>query len=271
MEMRISRVLKKLRAGEIVSCFKMNLESARAAEIVALSGFDCIWTDREHTANDWSQMENQIRAAKCHDVDTLVRVSRGHYGEYIKPLELDAAGIMVPHVMSLVEARDIVQMTRFHPLGRRAVDGGNADGGYCKVDFQEYLEQANRQRFVVLQIEDHEALNELDEIAALDGIDMLFFGPGDFSHSLGAPGDWEHPLLLQARRAVAEACRAHGKWAGTVAGAQNIDELIALGYRFLSCGADVVGLGRYCCEMLEAFPPALPLLQSTCRDLNGNS
>jgi 4-hydroxy-2-oxoheptanedioate aldolase len=256
MKMRPSRVLQKLREGEIASCFKLNLESARVAEIAAMSGFDCIWTDLEHTSNDWIHIENQVRAAKCHNADTMVRVSRGQYSNYIKPLELDASGIMVPHVMSLEDAREIVRMVRFHPVGRRAVDGGNADGGYCGIDFQSYLQQANAGRFVVLQIEDPEPLEELDEIAALDGIDMLFFGPGDFSHAIGAPGDWNHPELLRARRAVADACRAHGKWAGTVANAANYDELVETGYRFLSCGADVAGLTEYCSATFSVFSSA---------------
>ena len=252
-QMRPSRVLRKLRAGEVVSCFKMNLESARVAEIAALSGFDCVWADREHTAVDWSDLEKQILAAKTQDTDVMVRVSRGSYSDYIRPLELDASGIMVPHVMSLQDAQNIVRMTRFHPVGLRPVDGGNADGGFCLVDFAEYLEQANAERFVVIQIEDPEPLDELEAIAALPGIDMLFFGPGDFSQAIGAPGQWNHPLIAQTRRRIAEVCLANGKFAGTVGGLDNKDELISLGYRFISVGADVVGLSRYCGEIVAAF------------------
>jgi 4-hydroxy-2-oxoheptanedioate aldolase len=106
---------------------------------------------------------------------------------------------------------------------------------------------------VVVQIEDPEPLAELDGIAALPGIDMLFFGPGDFSHGIGAPGVWDHPRLLDARRRVAEAAVAHGKFAGTVGSAANLDELIGLGYRFLSVGADVVGLAQYCRSIVAEF------------------
>ncbi len=252
-QMRPSRTLAKLRSGDIASCFKLNLADARAMEIAAIAGFDCLWTDMEHVPNDVSVIERGIWAAKAHDTDVLVRVPRGSYSDYIRPLEMDASGIMVPHVMSLADAQQVVRMTRFHPLGRRPVDGGNADGAYCNIDFIEYLKQANEQRFVVVQIEDPEPLAELDAIAALPGIDMLFFGPGDFSHGIGAPGQWEHPLLLDARRRVAEAALAHGKFAGTVASPANLDELIALGYRFLSLGADVLGLSHYCQALMAAF------------------
>jgi 4-hydroxy-2-oxoheptanedioate aldolase len=251
--MRPSRMLNKLRAGEVASCFKLNLADARAMEIAAMAGFDCLWSDMEHVPNDLAVIEKGIWAAKSQNVDVMVRVARGSYSDYIRPLEMDAAGIMVPHVMSLADAQTVVRMTRFHPIGRRPVDGGNADGAYCGVEFTEYLQQANAQRFVAVQIEDPEPLEELDAIAALPGIDMLFFGPGDFSHGIGAPGVWDHPRLLDARRRVAEVAVAHGKFAGTVGSAANLDELIGLGYRFLSVGADVVGLSQYCKGIVAEF------------------
>lgn len=251
--MRPSRVLAKLRAGEVVNVFKLNLADSRAAEIAAQAGFDCIWTDLEHVANDWSVVERQILAAKTQNADVMVRVARGSYSDYIHPLELDAAGIMVPHLMSLEEARQIVRMTRFHPLGRRPLDGGNADGQYCRVGLDDYLREANEQRFVCVQIEDPEPLAELDAIAALPGIDMLFFGPADFSQGIGDPGNFSNPTLLDARRRVAEAALRHGKFAGTTTNPSTVAETIDLGYQFINLGADVVALLEYCGRTLENY------------------
>lgn len=125
LTMRRSRILTKLRAGEVAYCTKINLSDSRAAEIASmLSGVDGLWTDMEHVANDWSVIEKQILAAKVYDVDVIVRVARGGYSDYIRPLESDAAGVMVPHVMSLDDARQLVNTTKFHPLGRRPLDGG---------------------------------------------------------------------------------------------------------------------------------------------------
>jgi 4-hydroxy-2-oxoheptanedioate aldolase len=250
MQMRPSRTLDLLRAGEVVYTFKMNTADARLVEIVAQEGFPCIWVCLEHIANDWSDIERQIWAAKAHDADVMVRVARGGYSDYIRPLELDAAGIMVPHVMSLADAQAVVRTTRFQPVGRRPVDGGNADGAYCGVDFLDYLAQANRQRFVCIQIEDPEPLAELDAICALDGIDIIFFGPGDFSHSIGDPGNFENPMLLDARQQVVETALKHGKFAGTVASPATAPALIAMGYRFLNLGADVLGMRQYCRGLL---------------------
>jgi 4-hydroxy-2-oxoheptanedioate aldolase len=256
--MRASRVLQRLRAGEVASSFKINLADARAVEIAAMAGFDCIWLDMEHVPNDFSVIEKGVWAAKSRDVDVMVRVARGGYSDYIRPLEMDAAGIMVPHVMSLADARNVVRMTRFHPVGRRPADGGNSDGAYCQIDFVEYLKQANEQRFVMIQIEDPEPLEDLDAIAALPGIDVLFFGPGDFSQGIGAPGQWEHPRLVEARRRVVEAALAHGKYAGTVASADSLGPLMEMGYRFLNLGADVIGLAAYSASCAAEFAKRAP-------------
>ena len=252
MKMRKSRVLKKLRAGEIVSCFNVHFD-AQSSDIAGMSGFDCLWIDREHLAQDWTNLQMHVWAAKSHDMDVMVRVPRGSYSDYIKPLELDASGIMVPHIMGLEDARKVVQMTRFHPIGRRPIDGGNADGGYAMMDFPDYIKQANDQRFVILQIEDPEPLDDLEAIADLEGIDMLFFGPGDFSHGIGAPGDWKHPKLLETRRRVAEVAVKHGIYAGTPANIDNLDEFITMGYKFFAIGADVITLGTYCKQLMEGF------------------
>src|SRR5690625_2953608 len=108
----------------------------------------------EHVRNDSSTVENQIMAGKMHNVDVKCRVPRGSYSDLIKPLEMDAAGSMVPHVMSLADAQQIVKQTKFYPLGLRPLDGGNADGAYTNINTLDYMEQANLERFNILQIED---------------------------------------------------------------------------------------------------------------------
>jgi len=252
MNMRPSRVLRRLRAGEPVTCVKINTADPRVVEIASAYGFDCIWFDNEHVPTDWLLLENMVRAAKVHDADSLVRVSRGSYSDYIRPLEMDASGIMVPHLMSAEEARQVVRMTRFHPLGRRPVDGGNLDGFFCTIDPLEYMKQANQERFVCIQIEDPESLDELDEIAAVAGIDMLFFGPGDFSHGIGKPYQFDAPEVKEARVAVAAAAKRHGKFAGTTCTAESLPEMRKQGFQFLGVGADVIGLTRYFGDLAKA-------------------
>ena len=248
---RKSRVLEKLRAGETVFSFKSNLNCSRPVEIAALAGYDCAWVCGEHVPTDYSVLEKQILAAKAYGIDCVVRVPRGSYSDLVKPLELDASGIMVPHVMSADDARNIVWQTKFHPVGRRPADGGNADGMFCLLPFQEYIRFVNENRFVMIQIEDPEPLDELDEICSIDGIDIIFFGPGDFSQGIGTPGDFSNPKIDEARRLVAETARKHGKFAGTVAGTATVDEYRRMGYQFLNLGADVIAIGDYCKDIMN--------------------
>ena len=244
MDMRKSRVLRQMRGGKVATCTKLNLSDPRAAEIAAMCGFDCVWIDLEHVPNNMKDVENTVRAAKIYDVDVLTRVSKGCYSDMVRPLEGDSTGIMVPHLMSLEEARQIVYYTKFHPIGRRPIDGGNADGAYCMVSGVDYIRQANEERFTVVQIEDPEPLAELEEICKLPGIDMIFFGPADFSQGIGAPNSSD-PRIDETRRLVAATARKYGKFAGTVGGTGNFDTLVDMGYTFISVGADVVALFKY--------------------------
>ena len=249
MDMRKSRVLRQMRSGKVATCVKLNLSDPRNAEIAAMCGFDCVWIDLEHVPNNMTCVEDTVRAAKIHDVDVLTRVSKGCYSDICRPLEADSTGVMVPHLMSLEEAKQIVYYTKFHPIGRRPIDGGNADGAYCLVSAADYIKQANEERFTVVQIEDPEPLEELEEICKLPGIDMIFFGPADFAQGIGDPTG-SNPEVDRVRRLVAKTARKYGKFAGTVGGAANFDSLVEMGYTFISTGADVVALWKYYKDMV---------------------
>ena len=222
---RRSVVLDKLRSGKKALSFKNNFACARATEQAALAGFDCIWICSEHVPTDFDTMEKQA----------------------------DATGIMIPHLMSADEAREIVWKTRFHPLGRRPVDGGNADGQYCRLPCRDYIQFMNENRMIIVQIEDPEPLAELDEICKVPGIDMIFFGPGDFSHALGVPGELNHPDVNHARKLIAETAHKYGKFAGTTCGIENMKAWFELGYDFLNCGSDVGAMNAFCNRIMDVF------------------
>lgn len=257
MELRRSRVLEKLRRGELVSCVALAaFGDARIVEIAALAGIDCAWLDMEHVPNTIETIEHQIRAGLMHDMDVMVRVKRDGVGSYsglVRPLEAGASGIMVPHIMSVEDAKAVAWRTRFHPIGRRAVDGGNAEGAFGFVPRPQYVEHANTQRFINIQIEDPEALAQVDDIAAVEGLDMLFFGPGDFAHSIGLVGQTDHPKVMDARKRVAQAARDHGKFAGTVCPPDRIGEFQEMGYQFLATGGAKGFLRAGFRGMVEAF------------------
>jgi 4-hydroxy-2-oxoheptanedioate aldolase len=263
MTLRTSRILRELQAGKTPTCFKLNLSDPRIVELCGLAGASAVWICNEHVSNDWFNIENQIRAAKFYDVDTIVRVEKGSYSDYVKPFESDATAIMVPHVKTAEEARHIVSMTRFQPLGRRPLDGGNVDGRYCQVPMAEYLAHSNTQRLLIFQIESPEALENVEAIAAVPGFDALLFGPGDFSHLIGKAGQLDAPEVAAARKRVGRAAQQHGKFAmapGLLAPRAVLEEE---GYQVVTLGADVLGLGEYLKARVAAFEAATPERQSS--------
>ncbi|MBE0542431.1 MAG: aldolase [Verrucomicrobia bacterium] len=260
MKLRPSRLLRELRSGTSCATAKINLSDPRIIELCGLAGMSAVWICNEHVGNDWFNIENQVRAAKLYDMDTIVRVAKGSYSDYVKPFEADATAIMVPHVATAEEARHVVEMTRFYPLGRRALDGGNVDGVYCQVPLADYIRHSNTERVLILQIESPQALEQVHEIAAVPGFDILLFGPGDFSHLLGKPGQINDPVVVDARKRVAAAAKAHGKFAMSAGVFGSQTTLEAEGYRAFNIGADVIGVGQYFKERMAEFKNHIPHL-----------
>lgn len=243
--LRSSRILRLLKENKFPLTIKSNLTDPRITELAGFCGYDGIWLCNEHVPTDWKDLEHAIRAARLHDMDTLVRVSKGSYSDYVRPLEAGATGIIVPHVESEEEARQIVQWTRFHPIGKRPLDGGNTDGLYCAVPQDEYLENSNTEKIVILQIESPEGLEQVEKIAAVPGFDGFLFGPGDFSHRIGKAGQLTLPEVAAARQRVTKAARSNGKFAMTSGVYLPFEQFVAEGVNVFNLGSDVGGLREY--------------------------
>jgi 4-hydroxy-2-oxoheptanedioate aldolase len=256
MNLRPSRILKKARAGQHTTVIKLNLIEPRVVELAGLAGADAVWLCNEHVPNDWLNLEHQIRAAKLHNMDTIVRVSKGPYSDYVKPFECDATGIMVPHVTSVDEARNVVDMVRCHPLGRRAMDGGNMDGLFCQVSLTDYAQHMNTERFIILQIESPEALEIVEKIAAVPGYDALLFGAGDFSHRIGKLGKATDPEVVAARKRVAAAALKNNKLVAVASLYGQRDQVVEEGTTIFTLGADVPELGAGFNKLVADFTGA---------------
>ncbi|MGE4563541.1 MAG: HpcH/HpaI aldolase/citrate lyase family protein [Victivallaceae bacterium] len=237
--MRKSIVLEKLRRGETVFCLKSLYADPDLCELLGRLGSEVIWICNEHIAIDPSRLREVIRAGRAGNVDIMIRRAFGNYDDLIQPLEMGAAGLMIPHCRDAAMARAIVREVRFHPLGNRGIDGISADSGFGLHPLAEYIKFANRETFLMLQIEDVEAIDEIEAIAAVEGVDIIFIGPADLSQSLGVPGEVKHPRIRETIERAVKACRKHGKWCGTA----GIDlgytrELIASGVNFVTLTSD---------------------------------
>lgn len=242
--MKKNLVLKKLRKGQIISVVGIGtFPCASLVEIVGRIGFDCVWFDMEHRPFGLSELSQMTLACRATGMETMVRIIKGNYTSIMKPLETGATGLMIPHCMSAEEAQQAVSWAKYPPLGRRGFDNAGPDGDYLMADPAEYIHQANQETFLVVQIEDKEAIESIEEIASVEGIDIIFIGMADLSLSYGVFPDFNHKKIEDAIKRVAEATQKYGKWWGMPFDTEEQGcSLIEKGARFLSCGGDIVAI-----------------------------
>src|SRR5262245_56601141 len=239
--MRPSKIKAKLARKEPVLVTALQFLDPSVFELTSLLGFDGIWLDMEHHGPSVETATTLIRAARVGSSDVMVRTAKGESMRMGRVLEAGAHGIMYPRCDDAAEARQVVSWSKFAPLGQRGFDGGNPDQPYCTMPMAEYVQAANRETFVVIQIESPQAVKNAAEIAAVEGVDVLFVGPADLSILCGIPGQFDHPLMREAIRAVAAAARASGKhWGLPSPSTERTKELLELGARFICLGCDIV-------------------------------
>jgi 4-hydroxy-2-oxoheptanedioate aldolase len=238
--MKKSIVCEKMRRGEIIMTAKMNFMNPNLAELMGHYGFDCLWVCNEHQAIDRSMVEDIVRAGKISGVDIMIRTGYGCHTDLIQPLEMGAQGLMIPHIKSAAQVENLVREAKFHPLGLRGMDcvNGDADQGMCPT--KDYIDFALENTFLSVQVEDTDALDQVDEIAAVKGLDMIFLGPADFSQSIGLPGEIRHPKVWDAILRCSEACAKNGIYCGTpgLGDPEYIRKLIANDVKFIAGPSD---------------------------------
>lgn len=238
--MKQSRVLQKLRSGGVVTVAAITrVAEPWLTEVIGQIGYDVAWFELEHRPFEVSKIDPISLACRATGIDLMVRVRKGSYESPMRALEFGSNGIMVPHCESAAEARKWVEWVKFPPQGKRGLDGSGADADFGLADVHEYLAHANKETFLVLQIEDKEAVEQVEEIAAVAGFDLLFIGPGDLSLSYGVPLQFNHPLMRAAYERVAAAAARAGKWWGTTTPTpESAEEVIKLGGRMIIPGVD---------------------------------
>jgi 4-hydroxy-2-oxoheptanedioate aldolase len=254
--MRPSRIKAKFARNEPVLLTQLHFTDPSVYELTSLLGFDGIWMDMEHHGYSVETAGTLMRAARVGSADVMVRPAKGEYMRMGRILELGAQGIMYPRCADAAEAAEVVRWSKFAPLGTRGFDGGNPDMPYCAMEIADYIRAANRETFVVIQIEDAEALEHARAIAAVEGVDALCFGPADFSILSGIPGQFDHPRLRDAQRRIAEAAKSAGKdWGQPVGSIEQARQLMSMGARFFCYGADIVHVLQALQKAQQVFKP----------------
>ena len=222
----------------------LGLADPYAAELCATAGFDWLLIDGEHGPNDLRSMLRSLQAVAPYPSRPVLRIPHGDTALIKQVLEIGATTLLVPMVESAAQARELVRATRYPPQGVRGVGSGLARSSRWSA-YPNYLHEANDRICLLVQVETASALAQLDEIAAVDGVDGVFIGPADLSASMGHLGNPGHPEVKQAIDSAIARILAAGKAPGILA----VDETLArhyigLGARFVAVGVEATLLAR---------------------------
>ncbi len=229
---------QRLKNGETLNGCWLNLGSSLTAEIVGLSGFDWVLIDLEHGAGTEKDVLAQLQALESTSAGAIVRVESSESQRIHRVLDMGAEGIMCPKVHTPEEARKVVSGLHYPPFGNRGVAKMVRASQFAQ-NFQSYYESSRDALLGVVQIETAEVLNHLDEIAEMEGVDVLFIGPADLSMELGIFGQFDHPLFKEALRETTNAAQKAGKATGILFfNPDDYQRYHDLGIRLIACGAD---------------------------------
>ncbi|MEX0763535.1 MAG: aldolase/citrate lyase family protein [Dehalococcoidia bacterium] len=190
--------------------------SPAQVELMGWMGFDFVVIDCEHGPMDYETAEHMIRAAEASDITPILRIGMNSQQHIQRYMDAGAAGVMIPLVNNAAQGKAVVDAVKYPPVGQRGLFGGR--GARLGVQpVAEYVKEANEETWVCLQIETLEAIENQDEIIATENADCIFMGPGDLSIQFGAPGQIQHPKVVETIESLTPRIRAAGKQAGTMA------------------------------------------------------
>jgi len=247
--MLAAKIKQTFKEGKVSIGSWMSMAHVSIAEILASAGYDWVVVETEHTAIDVSEVLRLIMAIEGRGAIPLVRLAWNDPIQAKAIMDSGAAGILVPMVNNKADAELAVKSVKYPPLGFRGVGLARAQG--YGVTFDEYVRDANRDSLLIVQIEHVEAVQNIDQILSVPGIDGTFIGPYDLSMSMGLPGQLHHPEVEAAKQRVLEATRAHGLAPGIHlvhpdTAAEDLKQCVELGYRFIALGTDILFLGNSC-------------------------
>ncbi len=252
MEFPVNKFKQRLLAGEQQVGLWSSLSSLAATEILSDSGFDWILIDTEHAPNETPMVADQLRAASLGVAAPVVRPAWNDIVILKRLLDVGVQTLLVPFVQSAAEAARAVAATRYPPRGVRGVASVHRANRYGRVPG--YFDRADDEMCVLVQLETRAAVEALEEIAAVDGVDGIFIGPSDLAASLGYLGNNAHP---EVRNAIDGACRraqAIGKPIGILAPVESdARAYLDMGFAFVAVGSDIVALRKGCDALVKVF------------------
>lgn len=242
----------RLKAGELLVGTIVTLRAPEVTELLVELGFDWLFVDTEHAPFDSRDAQTLLQAAGK-AFPCLVRVPAGEEAWIKKALDIGAAGVIVPQVNSAEQAERIVRLCNYPPEGVRGVGIARAHGYGTR--FQEYVETANRRVAVVIQVENADAIRNLESIVSVPGIDAVLVGPYDLSASLGKVGQVADPDVRQAIALIRETCQTAGIRLGVFGvDARAVEPFIEQDFTLIAVGIDTLFLIKAANDVLAGIP-----------------
>lgn len=230
---------KKLQEGKSVFGTWIMTSGLDTAEILAYAGADFIMIDGEHGSMDLETAGRMVSLIKRTATAPLIRVAWNEMSLIKRGLDTGADGIMVPMVNTKAEAEQVVRFCKYPPTGVRGMGASRAVlFGAGAPEFKDYYAKANEEVLVIVQIEHYTAVENVEEILSVPGIDIAFIGPGDLSMSMGLPGQMNHPDVQEKCRKVVDACNRHHVVPGIMTWAGGIQQHLDMGFKLLIGGID---------------------------------
>jgi 2-keto-3-deoxy-L-rhamnonate aldolase RhmA len=259
MRMRVNPVKRSLAAGGTAfGAMVFEFLSPGLPQIARNAGAQFLLYDMEHTGLGFETLKTQVALCRGLDVVPLVRVPRGDYAFIARALDIGAFGVMVPMVGTEEQARHIVACTRYPPTGRRGAAFGFAHDDFQGGDLVAKIDALHERTLVVVQIETDEGLANVESIAAVPGVDVLWIGQFDLTNFLGIPGDFAHPRFIAALDRILAACVQRGVTAAILGTDEaSANDFGRRGFRMMAYGVDHLLLQ-------DAMRRGIDLLRAAC-------
>ena len=205
---RVKRILRE--GGLALGTYVGGIADPQIVEIIGHAGYDAAFIDMEHTSFDLRDVQLMVMAAERVGITPLVRTPGFDPAFILRLLDMGVQGVQVPHINDARAAREAVKAVRYAPLGDRGMAGASRASDYGKVSLADHMAQSNREITLAVMVEDLPAVQEIDAIASVEGIDIIAVGPSDMSRALGVGGTSDHPKLVETVHRIADAVRKGG-------------------------------------------------------------
>ena len=232
--MQNNRMKTKLLSGAPVFGVSVMIPSPQLVEMLGAFGFDWVLLDCEHGTLTLESVELMAMAAEASGMTAIARPATRSADHILQVLDRGVMGVQVPHVNTAADAREVVQAVKYHPLGRRGLAAGTRAASYdAHGTMADYVRAANEATLIAIQLEEREAIDNLEELLQVPGVDVFFVGPSDLSQSMGYPGNPRAAPVADAINRSFARIVAAGRIPGTPATADNVSDVLSKGVRYI--------------------------------------